>query len=104
MTSDLYKTAYAAASAVLEKKAGWASNLFVKWPGLVAMGGWALPIAMGALGGVGAGYAIHKATRRADPTVSDSNSVDDLRNVEHLKRVKYYKQLIQSMGGTGEEA
>lgn len=104
MTSDLYKTAYAAASAVLEKKAGKLADFFVKLPTLLTGAGWVAPIALGALGGVGAGYAAHKMTRRVDPTVSDSNSVDDLRNVEHLKRVKYYKQLIQSMGGGREEA
>lgn len=95
----LQDKAYVAAKAVLEKKAGFWTKATLG----TLFADYMLPIlAAGAVGG-GVGYGIHKLQRRADPRISDSNSIDDLRNVEHLKRVKYYKQLLQSLKAGQEE-
>ena len=96
----LHDKAYEAAKAVLEKKAGILTK--------ATLGAWLvnymLPVLTAGAVGSGIGYGIHKMNRRIDPSIADSSSVDDLRNVEHLKRVKYYKQLLQSIDSGKEDS
>lgn len=95
----LHEKAYGAAKAMLEKKAGFWTKATLG----TLFADYMLPILAAGAVGSGIGYGIHKMKRRADPTIADSSSVDDLRNVEHLKRVKYYKQLLQSLDAGREE-
>jgi len=116
---ELRKQAYASALAVLsgsEKRAGiwdYIQSLpertlnFLPTAGKYYLG-WRFgaPILAATGGGLLLGAALNKLQRRADPTIADDNTKDDIRRVERLRRIQYYNNLsrqIESLRKDKEE-
>ena len=106
MQDKLYKQAYELSKAEFEKRASWSDALksLSKLIGGYGVLSYLAPIVAAGAAGSLAGYGLHKFERRSDPSVSDSNSIDDLRNVERLNRIKYYKQLAHALDAEKELA
>ena len=118
---ELRKQAYESALAVLsgsEKRAQLGFWDYIKsLPGrtlgfLPTAGKYYLGWKLGAIplaavgGGLLFGTALNKLQRRADPTIADDNTKDDIRRVERLRRIQYYNNLsrqIESLRKDKEE-
>jgi len=75
----------------------------IKTTGTLAAIDYVWPLAAAAVLGPAAGYALNRLSRRADPTIADSNTKDDIKRVERLRKIQYYNDLAKQIEPTEEE-
>lgn len=103
MMDKAYKEAYDKTmsdilSVPIVKQAGVKDWLKALWAGtkLYALSH-AVPIALAGGAGLAVGAGLNRFGRRIDPTIADSNTKDDIKRVERLRRIQYYNALSNQL-------